>query len=140
MAHTVTLRLPDDIYRRLKQTAQVTNTPMEEVVVQSVKAGMPPSVSDLPSEVREEFLAIERLSDEQLWQMADSTLPAGRQRRYSYLLRKNQAGTVTEREREQLIHLGAEARKLTLQKTYAYALLKWRGHHIPTSAELRHPG
>jgi len=25
MAHTVTLRLPEDIYSRLKQTAQVTN-------------------------------------------------------------------------------------------------------------------
>jgi len=139
MAHTVTLRLPENIYGRLKQTAQVTKKPMEEVIVQSVKAGMPPSVDDLPPEYREEFLAMERLSDEQLWQVAESMIPAGHQRRYASRLRKNQAGTLTEREREQLTQLGTEARKLTLRKAHAYALLRWRGHRIPTSAELRPP-
>jgi hypothetical protein len=139
MAHTVTVRLPEDIYTRLKQSARLTNKPMEEVVVQSVKAGMPPSVNDLPAEYREEFLDLEPLSDERLWQVAESTLPAERQRRYTYLLRKNQAGSPTERERQRLSQLGAEARKLTLRKAYAYALLRWRGHRIPTSAELRRP-
>jgi hypothetical protein len=139
MAHTVTVRLPEDIYTRLKQSARLTNKPMEEVVVQSVKAGMPPSVNDLPAEYREEFLDLEPLSDERLWQVAESTLPAERQRRYTYLLRKNQAGSPTERERQRLSQLGAEARKLTLRKAYAYALLRWRGHRLPTSAELRRP-
>jgi len=139
MARTVTLRLPEDIYNRLKQSARVAERPMEEVVMQSVKAGMPPSVDSLPPEYREEFLAMEHLSDEQLWHVAESAMPAGCQRRYTYLLRKNQAGGLTEREREQLAQLGAEARKLTLRKAHAYALLRWRGQCIPTSAELRQP-
>lgn len=139
MGHTVTVRLPEDIYSRLAQSAQVTNKPMEELVVQSVKAGLPPSVNDLPSDIRQECLALERLSDKQLWRVAESTLSAGRQRRYTHLLRKNQAGTSDERERQQLTQLGEEARRLTLRKAYAYALLKWRGHRIPTSAELKQP-
>jgi hypothetical protein len=139
MRHTVTVRLPEDIYSRLQQSAQVTNTPVEELVVQSVKAGLPPSVQDLPPDVRQECLAMERLSDRQLRRIAESTLSAGRQRRYTHLLRKNQAGTLDERERHQLAQLGEEARRLTLRKAYAYALLKWRGHRIPTLAELKPP-
>ena len=139
MTHTVTVHLPEDIYDRLKQSAQVTQKPMEELVVQSVRAGMPPLLSDLPAKDQEAFLILERLSDEELWQVAKNTLPAGHQRRYSYLLRKNQTGTLTEPEEEQLSEFGAEARNLTLRKAYAYALLKWRGHRIPTPSELRQP-
>jgi hypothetical protein len=131
--------LPEEIYDRLRQSAQATNKPVEELVLQSVKAGMPPSVNDLPAEYTQECLALERLSDNRLWQVARSTLPMAHQRRYSDLLRKSQAGTLSEREREQLRRLGDEARRLTLRKAYAYALLRWRGHPIPTPIELTQP-
>ena len=140
MTYTETVRLPEDIYHRLEQSAQVANKPVEEVILQSVKAGMPPSVNHLPSQYREECLALQRLSDKRLRQVAESTLPEGRQRRYAHLLRKNQAGDLTRQEREQLNRLGIEARRLTLRKAYAYALLKWRGERIPASADLKRPG
>ncbi len=97
---------------------------------------MPPSVNDLPAEYTQECLALERLSDSRLWQVTKGTLSTTHQRRYSNLLRKNQAGTLSEREREQLRRLGDEARRLTLRRAYAYALLRWRGHPIPTPIEL----
>ena len=137
MTHTVTVDLPEDLYHLLEQNAQATNKPMAEVVVQSVKAGMPPAVSDLPPEVREECMDMQRLGDKQLRRVAESTIPAGRQRLYSQLLRKNQTGTLTEREQQQLTRLGSDARRKTLLKAYAYALLKWRGCRIPTPADLR---
>jgi hypothetical protein len=139
MTHTVTVGLPEEIYNRLEQSARITNTPVEELIIQSVKAGMPPSVNDLPTQYRQECLALERLGNNELRQVAESTLSAARQRRYSALLRKNQAGVLTERERKQLSTLGAEARALTLRKAYAYALLRWRGCRIPTRAELTQP-
>jgi len=132
MTCTVTVGIPQDIYDRLKESAQVTKKPVEELIGQSVKAGMPPSLKNLPPEYREECLATERLSDKQLMQVAESTLPIGQERRYSSLLRKNQTGRLSDHEREQLRQLGAEARRLTLRKAYAYALLRWRGHRIPT--------
>src|SRR5262249_23609977 len=133
MAQRITVKLPEDIYDRLRQSALITDRPVEELVVQSVKAGMPPSVDQLPAEDRDGCLALERLSDNQLRTVAESKMPAGRQRRYSALLRKNQDGTLTGRERQQLSRLGAEARRMTLHKAYAYALLRWRGRRIPTS-------
>ena len=138
MTHTVTVDLPEEIYRRLEESAQATDRPMAEVVVQSVKAGRPPSVSDLPPEVREECVQLQRLSDKQLRRLAESTIRPGRQRLYTQLLRKNQAGTITGREQQQLTRLGSDARRTTLLKAYAYALLKWRGSRIPP-AELRQP-
>jgi hypothetical protein len=131
--------LPEGIYDRLKQSAEATNRPVEELVVQSVKAGMPPSVRNLSAQYSQECLALERLSNSRLQQVARGTLPAARQRRYNLLLRKNQAGTLSEREREQLSQLGDEARRLTVRKAYAFALLKWRGRPIPTPVELAHP-
>ena len=65
MTHTVTVDLPEDLYQLLEQSAQATNKPMAEVVVQSVKAGMPPSVSDLPPEVRKDCMDMQRLGEKQ---------------------------------------------------------------------------
>jgi hypothetical protein len=139
MTHTFTVGLPEELYDRLEQSARVTNLPVEELILQSVKAGMPPSVSHLPTEYREECLALERLNNKQLRRVAESMTPVARQRRYSSLLGKNQAGKLSHREREQLSTLGKQARALTLRKGYAYALLRWRGCRIPTLVELTQP-
>jgi hypothetical protein len=139
MTRTVTVGLPEGIYARLKRSAEATSRSVEELVVQSVKAGMPPSVSDFAPEYGEECLALERLSSSRLRQIARAKLPEGRQRRYNHLLTKNQAGALSEREQEMLKHFGDEARRLTVRRAYAYALLRWRGQPIPTPHELTHP-
>jgi hypothetical protein len=51
-----------------------------------------------------------------------------KQQKLSRLLRKNQAGTLTERERKALDELISESERLMLRKARAYALLKWRGY------------
>jgi hypothetical protein len=137
MAQSVTLQLPEAVYERVRQTAEVIKLPVEEVLIRTIEAGLPPSVNDLPDSYREEFLSMERLNDDELLKVAESVMSAAQQRRYSLLLRKNRSGTLTENEQKQLITLGAEARKLTLRKSHAYAILKWRGYRIPTLAELR---
>jgi|SRR5262245_5436542 len=139
MTRTVTVGLPEGIYDRLRQSAEATNRPVEELVVQSVKAGMPPSVSDLPADYSEECLALEPLSNSRLQQVARGKLSEQRQRRYNHLLRKNQAGTLSERECKELSQLGDEARRLNVRKAYAYALLRWHGHPIPTPVKLTNP-
>lgn len=137
MAQTVTLQLPNEVYERLKQAADALHQSMETVLVQAVQAGLPPSVEDVPPKHREEFKTMARLSDEQLWSIARSTLPAVKQRQLTRLLHKNQEGTLTEQERDKLEALHREADWITLRKAHAYALLKWRNHRIPTLAELQ---
>jgi hypothetical protein len=137
MTHTITVKLPEEIYHRLKQSAQVTNMPVEEVVLRWVTAGMPPSVHDLPEDYRQECLSLEPLGDKKLRQVAQSALPAQSQRRYGSLLRKNQADTLNTSEQEQLRRLGTHARRSTVLKAYAFALLRWRGCPFPAAAQLR---
>ncbi|MBI1923900.1 hypothetical protein HYR99_06580 [Candidatus Poribacteria bacterium] len=139
MTQPVTLQLPEGIYERVKRTAEATKLPVEEVLVKTIEAVMPPSVDDLPLSYREEFIAMESLNDDELLKVAESVMSPTQQRRYSLLLRKNQNGTLPEKERAQLAQLGTEARQLTLRKAHAYALLKWRGHRIPPLAKLREP-
>jgi len=136
MPQIVTLQLPEAIYERVKRTAEATKRPLEDVLLKTIEMALPPSVEDLPLEYHGEFIAMENLSDEELWKIAESKMSPERQRRYSLLLRKNQAGTLKNIEKQQLANLGTEARKLTLRKAHAYALLKWRGHRIPALAEL----
>lgn len=135
MAQIVTLQLPEAIYERIKRTAEATNCLLEDVLLRTIELALPPSVEDLPLEYQREFIEMESLNDEELWKIAESKMPTGRQRRYSLLLRKNQAGMLKNIEKQQLTDLGAEARKLTLRKAHAYAILKWRGYRIPTLAE-----
>jgi hypothetical protein len=129
---TVTLNLPEPIYRRLRRAAETSRLSFEDVVVQTIVGNLPPSVDDVPPELQGELSALQALSEDELWAVARSVMDPGQQRRFEHLLRKNNRCTLTPRERKELEHLGQEADRLTLCKAYAYALLRWRGYPLPT--------
>ena len=79
---------------------------------------------------------MEDLGDDELWKAADSALAPAQQRRLANLLTKNQRGELAERERRALGALRAMADRLMLRRSYAYLLLKYRGHRIPNLADL----
>ncbi len=66
-----------------------------------------------------------------------SKVPSAQQRKLHRLLEKNQAGTLTPREHEELKLFQLQADKVMLRKAHSAVLLKWRGHRIPTPEELR---
>ena len=137
---TITLRLPEDSYRRLQRMAAVLRRPLEEVASQTIRGNLPPTVDDLPVELQNELADWLNLSDEQLWQIASAALPADQWQRHQRLLRKNEAGALTEVEHEQLAHLRTEVDRFVLRRSYALAVLKWRGHTlvmppVPTYAD-----
>jgi hypothetical protein len=135
VVHAITLQLPEEIYTQLKLASETLKQPIEEVLVQSVKMGLPPPIDDLPPEYQPEFAAMMRMSDGELWQIAQRVFPETKQRQLSNLLRKNQTGTLTEKEERKLDTLHREANQLMLRKAHAYALLKWRGHRVPKPTE-----
>ena len=128
---TITLKLSADIYRRLQQAAHVTRRPLQEVASQSLRGNLPPAMDDLPPEYREELLAWHSLSDDALWTIAQGTLSPTQWRRHRHLLRKNQARTLTSAQRKELTGLREAADRLVIRRSYALALLKWRGHVLP---------
>ena len=133
---TITLRLPEDSYRRLQRMAIALQRPLEEVASQTIRGNLPPAVDDLPAELQNELAAWSSLSDERLWEIARDPLPADQWRRHRRLLRKNEVGALTEAEREELARLRTATDRFVLRRSYALAFLKWRGHTLPVPAEV----
>jgi hypothetical protein len=131
-SQTITLQLPEEIYRRLKRVSQVTQRSLEEVAFQSLQGNLPPSVDDLPPELQAECAAMQALSDESLWQIARQSLPNNQWQRHQALLRKNERGRLSAAYSAELESLRSSADQSVYRRSYALALLKWRGHNLPT--------
>ncbi|MBI3760378.1 MAG: hypothetical protein HY260_00755 [Chloroflexi bacterium] len=135
-AQTTTIQIPQNLYRRLQRMAELTRHSLDEVVARTLETSVPPLPESWPEEMRQDLLALESLSDEALWQVARSQVSPERHEEHSRLLEKNRAGTLAEGEKAALAVFRKEADQLMLRKAYAYVLLKWRGHRLPTLAEL----
>ncbi len=140
MAETITLQLPEETLERYRRGAALARKPLEDFLVDRLVYVAPPPLGDLPAPMQEELQELARLSDDQVWEIARSRLPVGKQRVLTRLLHRNSDGTITPRELETLHRLGDEARRLTLRKAQAYLLLKQRGYRIPTREELEQAG
>ena len=133
---TVAIQVPQSLYHRLERIADLTQRPLESLVVQALSSSIPLLPDDLPPAMRDALVALERLSDDELQQVANATFPAEQAEHYAALREKRRASTITAPEQATLDHLAQAADLLTLRKAYAAVLLKWRGHRLPTLAEL----
>jgi hypothetical protein len=128
---TINIQLPDEIYRRLRQMATATHQPLEEVIVRTIRGNLPPALDDLQPEMRELVADLEQLGDEAVWAVAREASSRGRWRRHQRLLQKVQDGTLTGAEQVELDELRSSVDREVLRRSYALALLKWRGYTIP---------
>jgi len=133
---TITIQMPQTLYQRLERIAYLTRRPLDKLITQALESNLPPLPDNLPAATRDALMTLENLNDDALWQIARSGIEPHQHAHYSLLLEKNTAGTLTTIERELLTHLREEADMLMLRKAYAYVLLKWRGHRLPSLAEL----
>jgi hypothetical protein len=137
--HTLKLTIPSELYQQLQTQAQTLSRPLSELAVQILfhHAPKPPVEHDLPAAVQTEFTAMEGLSDEVLWQIAESQYNSDKLVLYDVLLDRNKNEQLTTEGRILLNQLREESELLMLRKAHAYALLKSRGHKLPTLDELR---
>jgi len=108
MRKKITLELSTTDYNLLKDIADACKWPIEEVAMQCLKSGMPPSLSKVPADFHDELLGLNALSDQDLMKVADGKWPA------------------PKKEGE----LHKKANFVALRRTYALSLLRWRGHPI----------
>jgi hypothetical protein len=127
------IQLPEAIYQRLQRMAEGTNQPLRTIVIQTIRGNLPPSLDDLRPEWREAVADLPALSDETLWAIAREPLPSRQWRRHQRLLHKMQESILTETERTALATLRMDADRFVTRRSYALALLKWRGHTRPSS-------
>ena len=133
----ITLELPPALYQRLAEVAEASHQSLNDVVLQSIQTGLPPSLEHVPDRFRADLIALNQLSDDVLWDVAALDLADDKAALYEELLLKNQQGPLEENEQALLDTLREEADVLMLRRAYAYALLKWRGHRIPTVADMQ---
>lgn len=133
--HTVTL--PETVYNRLSAQAQASQRSIDELVVQSLLRTLPPPVEDdLPPRLQSELTAMEGLSDDGLWQIAQSSMNADKVALYDLLLERHSGGELTLEGEEMLQQLREDADDLMLRKAHAFAILQSRGHRLPSLSEL----
>ncbi|MCX7839553.1 MAG: hypothetical protein N2559_08890 [Anaerolineae bacterium] len=132
---TVKVKLPSALYRRLERVAEVTRQSLDTVLLQTIRGNLPPLLEDVPPSMRAELRALLKLDDDALWAIARSSVAPQQWRRHQRLLRKNTAGTLSAREQSELEKSRAELDRHVLRKSFALALLKWRGYTLPTLSE-----
>lgn len=129
---SITVTLPENLYERLKQASLAMRVPLDEVLVRALQVGSPPSWEDAPALFQADLAALDRLDDDYLWRITRSTQINQSWSRYHELLDKNANGTITASERAELERLRIEADRFVLRKAHAAALLRWRGHQVPS--------
>jgi hypothetical protein len=63
---TITLALPEVLYRRLKGTALATKQSLEEVMLHALSLGSPPAWDDAPPEFQLDLACLDKMDDEAL--------------------------------------------------------------------------
>ena len=135
MPQTITLTLPDNVLQPVQRVAQATQQSVEELLVTVLQAVLP-TLEGLPPDVVQYLITLESLDDQALWQVILEIVPLDQQRQLHDLLLRNQAGILTDSEREQLALLQQQADLVMLRKARAAVLLRFRGKRVPTLAEL----
>ena len=135
MPQTITLTLPDNILQPAQRVAQATKQSVEDLLVTALQAALP-TLEGLPPDVVQHLVALESLDDQTLWRVMLETVPRDQQHQLHDLLLRNQAGMLTDTEREQLAILQQQADLVMLRKARAAVLLRFRGKRVPTLAEL----
>jgi hypothetical protein len=128
---TLTLALPEALYHRLERTALATKQPLEDVALHALNLGSPPAWDDVPAEFQLDLAALDKMDDEALWKIAKSRMTADYPRR-DELLDRNAEGRLSPAERVELDRLRHEEDVFMLRKAHAAALLRWRGHTVPS--------
>jgi len=129
---TVTLQLPEELLQRFRDAAKTMNQPLEAILYQTIQHNLPPSLADLPSELQGELTPLLTMNDQALWALAQKALPRKAWKRHQVLLAQAEQGPLSSDEQEELINLRSLTDQFVLKRSYALAVLKWRGYSFPT--------
>lgn len=135
MSQTVTLNIPESFLQPLERTMRATNQPLEQLLLTALQTALP-SLEGLPPDLLAELEALELLDDDELRRVLLETVAAQTQQELSALLQKQSSKALTEAEQVHLLARQKQADLVMLRKARAAVLLRFRGHRLPTLAEL----
>lgn len=122
----VTVQLSKRLYRRVERAARVTKCHFSKVVTAALESSLPVAPEDLPRKLADELAGWTLLDNQALRAIAGAFLPAKQQRRFTLLLRKQETGKLSDRERKEWEALQQEYLRLSQNKAKAQYLLAQR--------------
>ena len=97
----------------------------------SLRGNLPPVFDDLPKPLRQEFSSLANFTDDELWAIAQRPPDPRAWRKHERLLELNATRDLNDKEAQELARLQEDMNQHVLKKSFALALLKWRGYAIP---------
>ncbi len=85
MAEPVNLQIPEALYQRLAIAAGATQRSLEDIILQALQIGRPPTWKDVHEDIQNESASLDRLDDDSLWQIARSQKTQLEMERYESL-------------------------------------------------------
>lgn len=136
MSQTITLNLPENFLQPLERTMRATKQPLEKLLLTALQNALPP-LDGLPPEVIVSLEELELLEDDRLRAVLLEVAPDQIQQGIGELLKKQQVAALIDEEQAQLTALQKQADLIMFRKARAAVLLRFRGHRLPTLAELQ---
>lgn len=124
---SVTVKLPDSLYQRMRRRARERNRTVEDEVAEVVERALADEVAPATADLLEQ---LPHLGDQDLWQAARMRVPAGKAERMQELVWKEQAEGLTIPEQDEADQLQRYAQRVMLVRGEAAALLAERGHDV----------
>lgn len=128
-SHSITLHLPETLYKRYQQRAEMSHRSLETEILDAVASAA--SVEDeLPPDLIAELEALEGLDDKELWRLAKEAMSQRASEELEALnFKERDEGLSPEEDatRAKLIH---EYERVMLTRAKAAKLLKDRGHDV----------
>lgn len=124
----ITISLPEETYRRAQKLAQLTRRDIAAVMADTLSLSLPEFDMSTVKET-----AVADLSDEEVLTLANLEMDIADDKKLSRLLDKQQAGTLTEIERAELLKLMQLYQLSLLRKAEGLAEAVQRGLHPPLS-------
>lgn len=128
--YPINLALPEAIFEPIKHIAEAKDQPIEQVVLDQLRSVMSVSLPALPTDEESELVVFKFLSDDTLRNIAREQMPQRIQERMQVLMDRNNLGTITAQEFDELSELVDRSQRLTLRKAWAAGVLMERGHSI----------
>lgn len=127
--HSVTVNVPDTVYRRIQRAAKQSQRSVEQLLGDAV-ALLAPERGDLPADLQHALAQMVYLNDAALWSAARTSLQQEQQQRLEALHDKQQRQHLSPTERAEEQKLVQLYRETQLVRGNAVALLQQRGYDV----------
>lgn len=134
MTQTLTLHLPDSVYKRLVDLAQQSSRPLEEETVSLIHSALMDVKLEASLSDRLNQLAL--LTDEELWNAAQTQASEDDNNLMQDLLDKQQRQHLGSEEVEQIQQLSKHFNDIMMLRAKSAVLLAQRGYDISSSDEV----